>query len=119
MRALPLWKYRIVSRDNEVFLICLPNIHDTQGALSDMHKDVKQRANGNRKRHLAEHNKKNNIQESNFTLGASVLVLRAKNTGHEINFMWIGLRRIKACKSACVYDMENLVIGARETVHSI
>ena len=118
MRALPLWKYKTVSCDNEVLLRRLINIEETQGALTNMHKDVKQRADGNRKRRLAEHIKKTNIQQIKFTVGDFVLVRRAKNTGHKMTFMWVGPRRITASKSVWVYDVENLVTGARETVHS-
>ena len=118
MRALPLWIYKKVSCDNEVLLRRIINIEETQGALTNMHKDVKQRADGDRKRRLAEHSKKTNIKQINFTVGDFVLVRRAKSTGHKMKFMWVGPRRITACKSVWVYDVEKLVTGARETVHS-
>ena len=96
----------------------LVNIEDTQKALSYMHKDVKQRADHNRKKQREAHNRKTNIKPVNFTVGDFVLVRRAKAPGHKMKFMWVGPRRITACKSEWVYEVEHLLKGSRETVHA-
>ena len=74
MRVLPLWKYKTVQSEDEVRLRQLFNTEQTQEALIEMHRDVRQRSDRNRKQRRDAHNRKTNINSATFTVGDFVLV---------------------------------------------
>ena len=96
MRAPPLWKYKTVQSEDEVRLRQFFNTEQTQEALIEMHRGVKQRSDRNRKQRRDAHNRKTNIKSATFTVGDFVLVRRAKAPGHKMKSMWVGPRRITA-----------------------
>ena len=55
-RAHPLPNHRNITTESELLLRRLINIDKTQDVLSDLHRDVKDRSDGNRKRMTQRHN---------------------------------------------------------------
>ena len=89
MRALILWTYKKVQSEDEVRLRELVNTEQTQKALIEMQRDVKQRSDRNRKQRRDAHNRKTNIKSATITVRDFVLVRGAKAPGHKMKFMWV------------------------------
>lgn len=85
-RALPFDKYKSAKTEDEVRARQLLDVDNMQQALQDLHRDVYARANASRKRQVATHNRRTNIQPVNFTVGDFVLVRRAVSSGHKLSF---------------------------------
>ena len=92
-------------------------INDIQNSLDAMHKDTSERITKIRQNQINAHNRRTNIAKPNFSLGEFVLVRRAKDKGHKINFRWLGPRRIVKVYSDLVYDVAKLNSGDVEKVH--
>jgi len=93
-------------------------IDKLQTSLLEMHKDVAHHVGKNRQRQLRSHNKKTNVVQPNFHVGDFVLVRRAQDRGHKLNFRWIGPRRITNVVSELVYDVTKLDGSGTERVHA-
>ena len=96
----------------------LINIDKTLDALSDLHRDVKDRSDGNRKRMTQRPNSMTNIQPVNFTKGDFDLLRNCGKTGHKLSFKCVGPRRVTKWKSELVYEVENICTGAIEVAHA-
>ena len=117
-RAHPPPNHLNITTESELLMRRLINIDKTQDALSDLHRDVKDRSDGNRKRMTQRHNSMTNIQPVNFTKGDFVLLRKCGKTGHKLSFKWVGPRRVTKCKSELVYEVENICTGAIEVAHA-
>ena len=117
-RAHPPPNHRKITTESELLMRRLINIDKTQDALSDLHRDVKDRSDGNRKRMNQRLNSMINIQPDNFTKGDFVLLRKCGKKGHKLSFIWVGPRRVTKCKSELVYKVENIFRGAIEVAHA-
>lgn len=79
-------------------------------ALEQMHEDVAAKASLNRKKVIATHNRKTGPYSLflNLNIGDFVIIRRAFNTGYQLNFKWVGPRRISGISSELVYEVTNL-----------
>lgn len=84
----------------------LLNIKDIQKTLYNMHKDVENGVNARRARPIRNHNKATNIVTPTFSVGDFVLVRRATDRGHKLNFKWIGTCRITSVHGQLIYGSQ-------------
>lgn len=92
-------------------------IEDLQSSLLEMHKKVQVSVSKNRARQIRKHNRETNLVAPNFTVGDFVLVRRAQDKGHKLNFRWLGPRRITKAISELVYEVTKLDGTNPEDVH--
>lgn len=118
MRAMPVEEYRQAHSTEEIELQRVIDIGALQNSLEVIHRNVAERSAASRKRQVTAHNRKTNIQPVNFHVGDFVLVRRATNKGHKLQFKWIGPRRIIRVNSDLVFEVEDLITQKRETVHA-
>ena len=118
MRALPIVAYQEASSDDEVRLKQLLKIDKLQSELTRMHRDVKRRADKNRKRHIYRHNRQTNIQPIDFTEGDFVLVRKPRQTNSKLQFSWSGPRRVVRSRSELVFEIEDLLRKTIDVVHA-
>ena len=95
----------------------LVSINKLQTAVEQMHKETSNRVTTARQKQIQAHNKQTNIIQPNFSLGDFVLVRRAQDKGHKLNFRWFGPRRIVHVYSDLVYDVAKLNGSDVEQVH--
>lgn len=93
-------------------------VEKLQDALAELHKDVLQRIYSARQRSVEAHNRRTNVQPVNIYEGDFVLVRQVKPGAHKLAFRWIGPRRIFQARSELVFEVEDLLQGKREVVHS-
>ena len=118
LRAMPLQDLHHARSENEVAARQLIGVNTLQNALNAMHREVVVISSAQRKRHVELHNRKTNVRSINLQVGDFVLVRKAKSSGHKLDFTWRGPRRVTECRSDSVYEVENLLSGKREIVHS-
>ena len=95
----------------------LINIEQTQEALREMHRDVHTRVAAARRKAVARHNEKTNIQPFSFHIGDFVLVRGVGKRVHKMQFIWLGPRRMTRAISDWTFEVESLSTGKREIVH--
>lgn len=83
-----------------------------------MHKSTNEKVSKGRERKIKEHNKKMNIISQRFSLDDFLLIREAQNKGNKLSHRWIGPRRITKIQGELVYEVENMVTGKFESVHS-
>lgn len=88
------------------------------GAIDDMHKDVRSRADAARRSRRKSHDRRKGVNACNFDIGDFVLrgAVR-KGTGRKMAIHWNGTHRVMRILSDHLYELENLISGKRETVH--
>lgn len=118
IRALPVSQYRSATTADDLRARVLVGIEEIQEALVDMHREVVGIASASRKRHVAKHNQRTNVQHANFVEGDFVLVRRAQPGVHKVRFVWRGPRRVTQVRSEWVYEVQNLITDKREIVHA-
>ena len=82
-----------------------------------MHKETAARVTKARRKQIEAHNRRTNIIQPNFEVGDFVLVRRAQDKGHKLNFRWLGPRRVVKVYSDLVYDVAKRNGGGIEHVH--
>ena len=70
------------------------------------------------KRAIEEHNSRKGVQPVKFGRGYFVLVRRAVDRGHKLNYRWVGPRRVLSELSPLVFEVEDLVSVQTEHVHA-
>lgn len=93
-------------------------INNLQTSLENMHKDVSEKVTNRRKKAVATHNKATNIVEPKFELGDIVLVRRAVDRGHKLQFKWYGPLRIDKVYSSLVYGVCKFDGSHSQRVHA-
>lgn len=93
------------------------HIDESQKALENIHKDVERSVSLRRDSAITAHNKATNIIQPQFTTGEFVLVRRATDRGHKLQFRWFGPCRITAVHSPVVYGVSPLRGGKTDKVH--
>ena len=94
LRALPMAEYRECPTLSEIRARQVMRTADLQAALDNMHRDVGDRVKSRRCRAVDEHSRRNGVQPVNFSHGYFVLVRKAVDRGHKLNYKWIGPRRV-------------------------
>lgn len=84
------------------------NITALQNGLQKMHKDVAKKIRHRRKKAIAAHNKATNIVEPRFEIGDHVLIRRARERGHKLQYIWFAPLRIEQVHSPLVYSVAKL-----------
>ena len=83
----------------------LINIDALQNNLHHLHKDVSEKVSRRRRKAIAAHNKATNIVEPRFEICDFVLVRRAVDRGHKLQYKWVGPLRIEQVHSPLVYTV--------------
>ena len=118
LRALPMAEFRHCPSLTEARARQVMQIESVQNALDDMHRDVSDRVDARRRRAIADHNERTGVQPVNFARGDFVLVRRAVDHGHKLNYRWVGPRRVLAEISPLVFETEDMVTGQVERAHA-
>lgn len=116
IRALPPSVYGVERSMDAIRARQLVTIDTLQSAVECMHKEVNAAVSKNRERSVAAHNRRTNVRSVQFEIGDFVLVRQHKR-GHKLSFVWKGPCRVKAAKSAAVYNVEDLLTGKISVVH--
>lgn len=95
----------------------LVQVDALHNSIDRMHKETAERLTLALKKQIDAHNKRTNIITPFFCVGDFVLVRRAQDKGHKLNFRWQGPRRIVKVHSDLVYDVAKLNGGEIEKVH--
>ena len=90
---------------------------ELQKTLDEIHKDVQHAVSLRRERAIAVHNKATNIISPSFTVGDFVLVRRAVDRGHKLQFRWFGPCCVTSVHGDLVYGVTSLRGGKTERVH--
>ena len=83
-----------------------------------MHKDVQEKINKKRLSEIQRHNNNTNIVSPSFNIGDFVIVRRATDKGHKLQFKWTGPAVITAVHGKLVYGVTPLTNDKEERVHS-
>ena len=95
----------------------LIRIEELQKTLDEVHKDVQHAVSLRRERAIAAHNKATNIISPFFTVGDFVLVRRAVDRGHKLQFRRSGPSRVTSVHGDLVYGVTSLRGGKIERGH--
>lgn len=93
------------------------HIEELQKALEHIHKDVERSVSLRRDSAITAHNKAENIIQPQFITGDFVLVRRATNQGHKLQFRWFVPCRITAAHSPLFYGVSPLRGGTTDKDH--
>lgn len=118
LRAVPLYKHEDANSEDQVRVKQVIGIESLLEGFEAMHRDVTTLSSKSRKRAVEKHNRQTNVKFSQFGIGDYVLIRDPRPGGHKLKFTWRGPSRIIGDKSGLVYEVENLISGKRETVHS-
>lgn len=93
------------------------HIDKLQNNLDVLHKEVAIRTQKRRDNTIAAHNRATNIVTPSFCVGDLVLVRRATDRGHKLQFKWCGPRQVTSVHSPLVYGVTPLRGGSPERIH--
>lgn len=94
------------------------NINNLQEDLQKLHKDVAAKVSNRRKKAISAHNKSTNIIEPKFEIGDFVLVRRAVDRGHKLQYKWFGPLRVEQVHSPLVYSVAKFNGTDLQRVHA-
>lgn len=118
LRALPMVQYRNDVSDSELEvqrLIEISSLHETPAC---MHREVGSHSAKARKRQIWQHNRGTHVHSAHFVHGDFVLGMCAMGGRHKLSFAWQGQRRVTQVRSEWICEVENIITGKREVVHS-
>lgn len=95
----------------------LINIDALQNSLHNIHKDVSEKVSHRRKTGIASHKKSTNVVEPRFEVGDFVLVRRAFDRGHKLQYKWFGLLHIDQVHSPLFYSVAKFIGTDSQRVH--
>lgn len=104
--------------DDEFRARQLLEIERTQEALHAMRRGVRLCSNNDREGQVPIHNKRTKVRVANFVIGDFVLVRRAADKGHKLQFKWLVPGIIVAVKAELVYEVVNIFTVKLEVVHA-
>lgn len=96
----------------------MTDIDALHNALTDVHREVRERSDEGRRRAVEAHNRRTGVKKVDFSVRDFVLVRTTPPRRHKLTFKWHGLHQVTRAISPLLFEFKSLVTEKLQTFHA-